>query len=528
MGGKGGTVGTVAFPLYIENTHRAWMGMARLDQDAPGTPQDMDTTIVDIMNNVMSAGERASMLMVIVAKADITEDEGFTLTNMRGISFTFKYKIGGSVTGEDYTIDINVDTTAEDVRDRTLTAINDSGQFIASTWATARIFVQQQLDGIDGNVVNTETVTNAVFKCPDFLFGTGISSPYANAAIYDPAVPLDKMQTKVDAYNALVTAITHKDDWGSITEKARNEAASTFTTTDISNIVTSILNSALSDAANTLVSIRADMTDKIDTLFTAAVTKVADIMDSAPITAMVAQFQQRAEASHLRIVSRYAGGMADINAVQGSAYLMGLALLESEHAQRVEEFVANLSYQIYTQMIPLYFQEHSRYVSEELSTFVGKFNQHLKSHVVLDAQKAVNRAHYINVGANEMSRLLLSKVDGAKLVASMQETVSKNRIIATSEEIKQGVMYDVEDWLWDLKVYQYGANVLSGASTGGQVLPEAPSQLSSTMSGVFGGAAVGSVIPGVGTVAGAIIGGIGGYLESGGEVGSLRLGPIKF
>ena len=264
------------------------------------------------------------------------------------------------------------------------------------------------------------------------------------------------------------------------------------------------------------VSIRADMTDKIDTLFTSAVTKVADIMESAPITAMIVQFQQRAEASHLRIVSRYSGGMADINAVQGSAYLMGLALLESEHAQRVEEFVANLSYQIYTQMIPLYFQEHSRYVNEELSTFVGKFNQHLKSHVVMDATKESNRAHYINVAANEMSRLLLSKVDGAKLVASMQETVGKDRIIASSEEIKQGVLYDVEDWLWDLKVYQYGANILSGASTGGQVLPEAPSQLSSTISGVASGAAAGLAL-GKGNPwaigAGAVLGGIGGFFE---------------
>ncbi|KKN53448.1 hypothetical protein LCGC14_0602320 [marine sediment metagenome] len=515
MGGKGGgTVGTVSFPLYIENTHREWMGMPKLADDATGTPQTADQSIVDVMNSLFTTGANAIATIVAIAKADIANDEGFTLLDSDGISYVYKFDTGAGVTGEDYTVDISGDTTANDVQNTIVIAINASLKFTAETASTASLRIFQLRGGANGNQPCSDTVTDSDFEVTNFLFGTGQQSPYGAASVYDPAAPLANMQNKIDAYEALVSDIDKISDWESLTDSAVSKSASTFQATDISSAVTSILNTALTDAASSIASIRNNLTDDIDSLLDSAVAKATDMMASTPITDMVKQFQKRTEATHLRIVSRFSGGMADINAVQGSAYLMGIALLENEHAQRVEEFVSNLTFQLYNQLIDTYFQQHARYVSEELGTFVGKFNHHLRSHVVMDSQKEVNRANYINAGTGEMARLLLSKVDGAKLVASLQETASKDKIIASSEEIKQGVMYDVEDWLWDLKIYQYGANILSGASTGGQVLPEAPSQLSSTISGVLGGAAAGATTgnPYL-TAAGAVIGGVGGFLE---------------
>ncbi len=276
---------------------------------------------------------------------------------------------------------------------------------------------------------------------------------------------------------------------------------------------------AILDASKTVDSVRGGAIADVNTIMDAAVTQTQVMIASAPIQDMIKEFQRNAETTHLRAISRFAGGMADINAVQSSAYLIGMALMEAEHVQSVDLFSAQLALNIYNTVIGQYLTTHGRYISEELGTFVDRFNAHLRSDTVLTAQKDVNRSAMINSGANDISRLLLSSVDGKRTVSSMQNEVSKTRIIAKSEETKQGVLYDVEDWLWDAKAFQYGSNVLSGISTGGQVLPEAPSQMSSTVSGVLSGAAVGAFAGGTkfgvpGAIAGAVIGGVGGYFNS--------------
>lgn len=105
--------------------------------------------------------------------------------------------------------------------------------------------------------------------------------------------------------------------------------------------------------------------------------------------------------------------------------------------------------------------------------------------------------------------------------AKFMEQTRISQVMDTEYEERE-LHLDVKDDLWDLSVFQYGANVLSAIGTGGGgYIPDGPSPVKQALGGALSGAAlgagIGSVVPGLGTAVGAgigfILGGIGGFLE---------------
>lgn len=542
MNKGGGASGAVAFPAYMEGVHGDWLG----DESDP-----IDVNIVEAMNAILDSGVpgvKASTRMVCIAGDSINNDEGFTLRKYNGDTFVYKFSVDeGSVTGEDFVVYITSTANAVVVATCVVLFVEDSGQFEASGDG-AEAIITQLISGVIGNGENSETVTDAGFSLPNFTGGVTASSvnPYTSISAYDPTSDINVYMDDLATYKAFVEALNPETALASHVGTALTKSGDTeFPPIDISTTVASIVSSAISDAGLAVTSAREATALDVETsiwdarskasaatasAINSAISAAMAMIESAPVASMIVQFGQRAEVAHLKTLNRFAGGMAEINAVQGSAFLFGMALLEAEHTEKVDEFIAQLSLRIYESVVPTYLATElgfSReqlglevaFSTDQLQVFRERALTEIRAQVGLTAQVRRGRDAFFIQAVNDLAGMLSQQVAGKGSVASLSVEANRLKFTALSERDKQDLLYDVEEWLWQVKVFQYGSNVLSGIATGGQVLPERPSQMSTTLGGAFSGAGIGAamgVTPGqkaLGAGIGAIVGGIGGYFE---------------
>src|SRR5690606_10090770 len=86
---------------------------------------------------------------------------------------------------------------------------------------------------------------------------------------------------------------------------------------------------------------------------------VEQIISGSIVDDLVTAFQTRRETAYEQEVAQFAGGMADINAVNSSAFLFGVALLRSEQQRSVAEFDAQINFQVLQQGLSNYISLHS-------------------------------------------------------------------------------------------------------------------------------------------------------------------------
>ena len=126
-------------------------------------------------------------------------------------------------------------------------------------------------------------------------------------------------------------------------------------------------------------------------------------------------------------------------------------------------------------------------------------------------------------GAGQILHLMLQRVAWQE---SLMRTIIEGKrikIVAKAEEVNRNAALDEEDALWDLEVFQYGANLMAGAAGGTATTKTratnatGASMLGGALSGAAAGAMIGSAVPGIGTVAGAIggavVGGAAAYMS---------------
>lgn len=222
----------------------------------------------------------------------------------------------------------------------------------------------------------------------------------------------------------------------------------------------------------------------VDAWYDAAVATVdGAVVDTTSLSGAVTAYEGRKVNTHLRNVGRFAAGMADLNATATSAYVLGLAMLESEFARDVADFNKQLTYEAY------------------------KIRTDLVARAVDDMHRAT--------------------------VENDQFLHNYNALVADWTRVKTLVMreyYDrdleiaVKDHLWNIEIWQNAGNLLASAQGG--VTPTRTQEqggksgggLTSMLGGALGGAGtgamVGSAIPGVGTAIGASVGAIVGGLAA--------------
>jgi hypothetical protein len=123
-------------------------------------------------------------------------------------------------------------------------------------------------------------------------------------------------------------------------------------------------------------------------------------------------------------------------------------------------------------------------------------------------------------GVNTMVASIRHKVDAQREASHQQAELNRLKIVAKKEQTDRDIELDVEDALWDIKTFQYGANLLASISGASVQQDQKPSAAASAIGGALSGAAIGagigSAVPGVGTAIGAgigaVLGGLAGLL----------------
>ena len=213
---------------------------------------------------------------------------------------------------------------------------------------------------------------------------------------------------------------------------------------------------AAPDALQTLVDLLSTGTT-LDTLIT-------NILDTTRIQDSIDAFEADLDARLLaEILPRFEAGMRDINAVTSSAFAIGRALIEENQDRQVAKYAADL---------------RMKGFSDDAIKVIG---------LKLEYQKAVSQ---------------------------MLAEAYRIKMVAKKEEADLNIKIDENDALWDLEVFQYGANLLAGIG-GGTTTPKTKqvSQTQSMLGGAMSGAAAGAMVAGPwGALAGGVLGAASGLL----------------
>ncbi len=324
-------------------------------------------------------------------------------------------------------------------------------------------FVEEML-----NDSGTDSLSNSIV---DLVNAAHTTNPYDSVASFDPNAaltlvsnsPLTRLNEQYLSAKTLVDAIAEETDWASY----MTAAVAQFTNyEDI------------------------DFLDNLDTAIAGLLTSVESALSSSSITAMVTAFENNKKVRFLRDVGLWSGGMADINAVHTSSFIMGLALQQVEFSNSVDQYEREVKGNIYSQIVR------------------SGIDAHVKAHVV----QINNKDQLMVQGPGLMASLNQLKTTLVTDLAKVKMDVERLTIIAKKEQNDRQVAIDVDEGLWDMEAMLYAGNILSSitGSAVGRQLPQTPSTAQSMMGGALSGASVGSQFgpwgAAIGAGAGAILG----------------------
>ena len=207
-----------------------------------------------------------------------------------------------------------------------------------------------------------------------------------------------------------------------------------------------------------------------------AVTGADTVISTAFIDADVDSFETMSAPAFARSLNRFTSGMADINAVQSSAFVFGMAQLENARLNEINSYRAKISSQ----------SQHDR--------------------TVLIAQFCADIA-------NMQGRQL----DAQRAATDFQRAASTNAIIAGKEFLAEELELDYKDTTYEMELFGF-ANSALAAGLGASQHAVGPSKASTQMSAAIstGGtlaALGGQLSPALG-IAGFLAGGAFGYLSN--------------
>ena len=113
-----------------------------------------------------------------------------------------------------------------------------------------------------------------------------------------------------------------------------------------------------------------------------AVQAATSAISDSVVSEMVTAFRNEALKTHLRSVGRFAAGMSDINAVNSSAFIWGMAAMESDHENVVAKFQAEVRLNIFNNAFNKFVEflvsniaSYMQVYSTQMSTFTQGYGQ---------------------------------------------------------------------------------------------------------------------------------------------------------
>ncbi len=357
---------------------------------------------------------------------------------------------------------IEVDSISYEYEGRVELAKGESGQIgypaYIQTWH-GELQNHSQVDAITNSI--TELVNTAQGASGNPYEGETGFDPNAALTLIDDS-PLARLDEQYLSAKTLIDSISEETDW----ESYVTAAVGKFTSfEDI------------------------DFVDSLDAAIAGLLASVESALSSTSITSMVTAFENNKKTRFLRDIGLWSGGMADINAVHTSSFIMGLAVQQIEFSNSVDQYERELKGNIYNSIV------------------TKGIDAHVKAHVV----RLNNKDTLISQGPALMSSLKQLKSQLVSDLARVKIEVERMTIIAKKEQVDRNLSIDVDEALWDLETYMYAGNILGSVSgVAGGRKPMSATTGQSVMGGAAAGASIGSAfgVPGAlaGGAAGALLG----------------------
>jgi hypothetical protein len=290
------------------------------------------------------------------------------------------------------------------------------------------------------------------------------TSPYDGVAAYDVSTDIASLETEVANLKTYVTAVAPPTDFGTNFAAAKE---------DVEGCISAIQVDAIIAAAQSYV---ATATNTLLTNATAAV--VASDMGTVA-TASLAAFAARQLTWHGTTVGRLAAGFRNINAVMGSAYVMALSVQESEYQDRIAAYDAELS-------VDLVKMAYSAYID----AFIKQLTIQVAANVDAQLKQEQELLAFTNEGVKVITAAASEKMRGLGAVTTAQSDASRLSIDSESAEAVRNLEYDIQDYTFDLQLFQQASNVMSAVNGSVIATTTKPSQFQTALSA--GSAAAGT------------------------------------
>lgn len=416
-----------------------------------------------------------------------------------------------------------------------------------------------------------DNITSSITDVMDAALG---SSPWTGLSAYDPGADIAAYEAAVSAFAAILAGITDAVDWAAlysqsilsigtpdalaigdreILDKVVNDIV------DVENIV--IADKVVDDAAVADIDDTSDVDGITEAVIIADVGAFSDQLDDEIIT---------------KVLPRFRRGMQDINAVVSSSFAIGQAIIEgfrdrevAKHnsAIRLEAAYKNADINLANESLHLDVKrinvgKDTTIAGANLSKDVTITGANLSKDVEVNGSNLtkdveigrsnltknleigranlskdveIGRANLVKdvevgsinlktdvqyllmylEGSSQMLRLMIQRITWEEAYTRTVVESNRIKIVAKKEQTDTDAMIDRADGLWDLEVFQFGANLLASIG-GGTAMTSSnakPNVAMSVIGGAMSGAAAGAMIGGpYGAIIGGVLGAAVGFL----------------
>jgi len=403
----------------------------------------------------------------------------------------------------------------------------------------------------------------------DTLIGTAHAiNPHATWDPYDPTGPLAELWGAICAYNTVVDGLDYTDDWGTAFTSANAKVSTVLGSDPTLSTVTALMATLYGKLDLFYDDISAMDPDAlwtsahavVSSAYSAAVTTPSwDTPDPAAedaITSAANAFSSaQGDILDADILPRFRRGMQDLNAVNTSTFTTGQAIMLAFAQRDTAKFQADLRAQAFLEkdrilaqdimeknrmLTELELKKRTDYASYVLQgtaqilgldrakvEMVGQYgdlynkassieaDSIMKDNALdvdLDIAKKKIRTTFLTSSIDRMLASLMTRVEYERGVAQLVTEYEKIQIQVWDAYYKTDLETNVDDAEWDLKIYNYAANMM--ASISGAAVSANPDKKSSPLLGIIGGgmqgAMMGSSFGPWGMIIGGIMGALGG------------------
>lgn len=326
------------------------------------------------------------------------------------------------------------------------------------------------------NWLGTTSVTTSVSQLINTGHGT---NPLEDLSYEDPGTRETALDAEMTAFDTYAKAGDADADYSAAVAEAAAEV-------DTEGVLQEI------DITNLVEASRAESFETVQ----AGVLAALEAIDDGRVYQAVQSFVNARRKERASNRARYKANMSNLSAERGSAYAIGLALLEMDFERQTSEYQTQLSNEMY---------------QAGLRMFVASFTTELQARVGAKSQEKQTRDSILSQGIQLHLGYQQFLHELRKNLVVMRGEVNRLNFVMDSEYVANTADLNWKYASWDWNVYANATAVLGGIG-GGTYVPEGPSKTGSTIGGAMTGAAIGTAIaPGVGTAVGAVVGGLAGF-----------------